>query len=157
MHNTSRINLTKSAVKSNFDFIKALLKPGVKLSAVVKGNAYGHGIEEYIPLAESCGFEHFSVFSANEAYRVKNASKKNSPILIMGDIHPEDLEWVIENEVDFFVFEIARVEQAAKIAKKAFAEERAVMDVAREMTDLSDEELKNALDPMKMTKGGFMD
>ena len=48
-------------------------------------------------------------------------------------------------------------DKAAKIAKKAFAEERAVMDVAKEMTDLSDEELKNALDPMKMTKGGFMD
>jgi fumarate hydratase, class II len=44
---------------------------------------------------------------------------------------------------------------AAKIAKKAFAEDRAVMDVAREMTDLSDEELEKALNPMNMTKGGF--
>jgi len=118
MHNTSRINLRKSAVKSNFDFIKSLLKSEVQLSAVVKGNAYGHGIEEYIPLAESCGYNHFSVFSAREAYRVKNASQNNSPIMIMGDIHPEDLEWVIENDVDFFVFEIARVEQAAKIARQ---------------------------------------
>lgn len=48
-------------------------------------------------------------------------------------------------------------DKAAKIAKKAFAENRAVMDVAREMTDLSDEELRNALDPLTMTKGGFMD
>lgn len=46
-------------------------------------------------------------------------------------------------------------DKAAKIAKKAFAEDRAVMEVAREMTDLSDEELKNALDPINMTKGGF--
>lgn len=44
---------------------------------------------------------------------------------------------------------------AAKIAKKAFAENRPLKDVAREMTDLSDEELDQALDPMKMTKGGF--
>ena len=44
---------------------------------------------------------------------------------------------------------------AAKIAKKAFAEDRAVFDVAKEMTDLSDEELNKALDPMNMTKGGF--
>lgn len=48
-------------------------------------------------------------------------------------------------------------DKAAKIAKKAFAENRAVMDVAREMTDLSDEELEKALDPMSMTKGGFVD
>lgn len=44
---------------------------------------------------------------------------------------------------------------AAKIAKKAFAESRPLKEVAREMTDLSDEELDNALDPIKMTKGGF--
>lgn len=44
---------------------------------------------------------------------------------------------------------------AAKIAKKAYAENRAVLDVAKEMTDLSDEELESALNPMNMTKGGF--
>ncbi|RNC79395.1 MAG: class II fumarate hydratase [Balneola sp.] len=44
---------------------------------------------------------------------------------------------------------------AAKIAKKAFAEGRPLKEVAKEMTELSDEELDQALDPMKMTKGGF--
>lgn len=44
---------------------------------------------------------------------------------------------------------------AAKIAKKAYAENRALKDVAKEMTDLSGEELEKALDPIKMTKGGF--
>lgn len=46
-------------------------------------------------------------------------------------------------------------DKAAKIAKTAFAENRAVLDVAREMTDLSEEELNKALDPINMTKGGF--
>jgi len=46
-------------------------------------------------------------------------------------------------------------DKAAKIAKKAYAEGRALKDVAKEMTDLTDEELDNALDPIKMTKGGF--
>lgn len=44
---------------------------------------------------------------------------------------------------------------AAKIAKKSYAENRPLKEVAKEMTDLSDEELDNALDPIKMTKGGF--
>jgi len=48
-------------------------------------------------------------------------------------------------------------DKAAKIAKKAYAENRAVMDVAKEMTDLSEEELSKALDPMNMTQGGFME
>lgn len=46
-------------------------------------------------------------------------------------------------------------DKAAKIAKTAFTEDRAVLDVAREMTNLSDEELKKALNPINMTKGGF--
>ncbi len=46
---------------------------------------------------------------------------------------------------------------AAKIAKKAFKEKRPVKEVAREMTDLSDKELDELLDPIKMTKGGFME
>jgi fumarate hydratase class II len=47
-------------------------------------------------------------------------------------------------------------DMAAKIAKKAYSEGRPIKDVAREMTDLSDEELDSALDPIKMTKGGFV-
>ena len=46
---------------------------------------------------------------------------------------------------------------AAKIAKKSYAENRALLDVALELTDLSEQELKEALDPMKMTRGGFTD
>jgi len=48
-------------------------------------------------------------------------------------------------------------DKAAEIAKKAFKESRPVKEVAREMTDLSDGELDKALDPIKMTKGGFME
>lgn len=46
---------------------------------------------------------------------------------------------------------------AAQIAKKSFAENRALKEVAKEMTDLSDAELDKALDPIKMTKGGITD
>lgn len=45
-------------------------------------------------------------------------------------------------------------ELGAKIAKKAFAENRALKEVAKEMTDLSQKELDEALDPIKLTKGG---
>ncbi len=46
---------------------------------------------------------------------------------------------------------------AAKIAKTAFSENRPLKEVAIEMTDLSEEQLDRLLDPIKMTKGGFVD
>ncbi len=44
-------------------------------------------------------------------------------------------------------------EQGAKIAKQAYAEGRAVLDVAAEQTSLSREELQKLLDPRELTKG----
>ncbi|MCK5335764.1 MAG: aspartate ammonia-lyase, partial [Gammaproteobacteria bacterium] len=46
-------------------------------------------------------------------------------------------------------------ELGAKIAKAAYADNRAVIDVAEEMTDLSRAELEKILDPMQLTKGGI--
>jgi fumarate hydratase class II len=47
-------------------------------------------------------------------------------------------------------------EKAAEISKEAFRSGRAIRDVAREMCDLSDEEIDATLDLMKMTKGGII-
>ena len=46
-------------------------------------------------------------------------------------------------------------EKGAAIAKKAYAEKRPVKEVAKEMTDLSDEELERLLDPAALTEGGI--
>jgi fumarate hydratase class II len=46
-------------------------------------------------------------------------------------------------------------ELGAAIAKKAYAEARAVKDVAMEMTELTDEELDRLLDPAALTEGGI--
>lgn len=46
-------------------------------------------------------------------------------------------------------------EKGAAIAKKAYAEQRAVIDVALDETDLSREQLEQLLDPLKLTQGGI--
>jgi fumarate hydratase class II len=46
-------------------------------------------------------------------------------------------------------------ELGAAIAKKAYAEGRPLKDVAKEMTDLTDEELDRLLDPAALTEGGI--
>ncbi|SHF73994.1 aspartate ammonia-lyase [Vibrio gazogenes] len=45
--------------------------------------------------------------------------------------------------------------KAAKIAKQAYQQQRAIIDVAAEETDLSKEELEKLLDPQKLTQGGI--
>ena len=45
--------------------------------------------------------------------------------------------------------------KAAEIAKKAYKEKRDVIDVAKEMTDIPEKELRKILDPVALTKGGM--
>ena len=44
---------------------------------------------------------------------------------------------------------------AAYIAKKAYKDDRSIIDVAAEETDLSVSKLKKLLDPTKLSKGGI--
>jgi fumarate hydratase class II len=46
-------------------------------------------------------------------------------------------------------------EKGAEIAKKAYKEGRAVKEVAKEMTNLTDDELTRLLDPQRLTRGGI--
>src|SRR5690606_11897007 len=52
-----------------------------------------------------------------EAFRVLNASKKKSKIVIMGMLENSSLPWIIKNNISFYVFEFDRLLAAIKEAK----------------------------------------
>lgn len=115
----SYIELSRSALVDNFKFLKSRTKNGVRISSVIKGNAYGHGISAFIPLAESCGIKHFSVFSADEAEGVlKFRSNPDTDVMIMGMIRDDELSWAIENGIEFYLFEMGRLDRAIEAARE---------------------------------------
>ena len=122
MSRTSVIRLSKAALENNYAFLRKHLG-GVKISSVVKGNAYGHSIRTFVPMAEECGMDHFSVFSADEAREVRAVSTQESDVMIMGHMEDQDIDWAVENDVSFFVFDMGRVRKAVlaseRIGKKA--------------------------------------
>ena len=118
MFSTSSINLSHSALKNNLDFIKSQLKRNVRLCSVVKGNAYGHGIKEFTFMAMKEGVNYFGVYSADEAYVLRNNSDAEMDIFVMGAIDDEALEWAIQNDIEFSVFDFIRLEKILKTAKK---------------------------------------
>jgi len=118
MNDTSVIEISKSALENNLNFLKKHIKKGVIISSVIKGNAYGHSIENFVPLAETCGINHFSVFNAFEAYRAFSSIKKKSTIMIMGMIENDELEWAIKHEIEFYVFDFDRLNHALATSKR---------------------------------------
>ncbi|GAB4248501.1 MAG: alanine racemase [Ekhidna sp.] len=124
MNSPSYIELKRDAYAKNLAFLRSLVGPDVRISSVVKGNAYGHGMDSFVPLAEEFGVDHFSVHSVDEAREVAAARKNaSSEIMIMGYISNEEIPWAIENDISFFVFEFDRVRAAIahadKLGKKA--------------------------------------
>jgi len=113
----SIIELSQSALQNNITFLKKQFE-NTRISSVVKANAYGHGFEPYLKMAVACGIDHFSVFSSDEAKKVKSIIKEPVEIMILGWINDEDLEWVISNQIDFFVFNHERVDKFLEISKR---------------------------------------
>jgi alanine racemase len=114
---TSYIELSQSALEENYKFLKSVVGEQTLISTVIKGNAYGHGIVDLVPMAIKAGQRHFSVFSADEA-RLCREVAPNAEIMIMGMLDNEELEWAITNNIQFYIFEVNRLEEALKIAKK---------------------------------------
>lgn len=116
---TSTIEISKTAYQNNLTFIRSLIGESCIFSSVIKGNAYGHGIETFAPMAEEIGVNHFSVFSTYEASRLKKVSNGDSTIMIMGVVDStNELEWAINLNIEFFVFDLDRLQHAVKIAKQ---------------------------------------
>lgn len=119
MYNTSYIELSESALQANLDFIRSNKAQNCTLSHVVKGNAYGHGIHKFVPLLFKNGARHFSVFDAGEAYEVLKALPgKDFTVMVMGMIENQQVEWAVEQGVEFYVFDLSRLQQSIKSARK---------------------------------------
>lgn len=118
MFHTSCIEINEAAFRQNIAYLRQKTGPDTRFSSVIKGNAYGHGIETILPMAEACGVDHFSVFSADEALRANEVRSPSSDIMIMGMIDDYELEWAIESGISFYVFEMERLEAAVRAAKK---------------------------------------
>jgi len=118
MFSTSYIEISKSALEHNIRYLKDKIGEKAVFSSVIKGNAYGHGIEHFLPLVEKCGVSHFSVFDADEARRAEEYKSPDSELMIMGSIDHEEVEWAVEHDVSFFVFQMDRLKSAAKAANK---------------------------------------
>lgn len=118
MNQTSYIELSKSAYLHNVKYLRNIFGKNVRFTSVVKGNAYGHGVENIVPLAESVKVNHFAVFSACEALEVFKVARPESDIMIMGYLNDIQLEWAIEHGVEFYIFDIDRLQKAIDLAKK---------------------------------------
>ena len=90
------VNIEK--IRNNIKKLKSIAKN--KFCAVVKANAYGHGIEICKNIVDLV--DYFAVATKGEAFQL-NEFKLNKPILLLGKVSQKDFATLIENEISLTV------------------------------------------------------
>ena len=97
----AEINL--DAVNNNIQQIKSIIRPGVKLCAVVKADCYGHGYAYTTAEMAAAGADWFAVSNLAEALQLRRVGIA-APILILGYTPPDKAAELVYNDISQAVF-----------------------------------------------------
>lgn len=92
------IELDLDNLDNNIEEIKKYLKPKSKIMAVIKANAYGHGMTIIAKHLEEIGISNFAVATVEEAIELREENIKGN-ILILGYTDFKNLHYVKEYDL----------------------------------------------------------
>lgn len=123
-----RADIDLDAVLYNFENMKANIRPGCKITAVIKADGYGHGSVQIAELMEPYDYMWgFAVAAADEAFRLRRAGIRK-PIMLLGYTFDEFYEDLIRENVRICVFDY---DTAVKVSDAAFtAKKKAIIHIA---------------------------
>ena len=81
-HALTEIQISRSALAQNVRAFRRVIGSRVLLMAVVKSNAYGHGVGECAPVFAKAGADWFGVASLSEARELQNIVKKKKILVL---------------------------------------------------------------------------
>ena len=106
-----------SAIGNNFNTVRQKVGDEVKVMAVVKANAYGHGVDLVAPYLAERGADFFGVSCLQEAMELRELGL-TQPILILGYTPANHFPRVLEENISQTVFSM---EDAIALSKAAVA------------------------------------
>lgn len=111
------VEISNSAIQNNILVFKSSLKQKVTLMAVIKSNAYGHGLLEVAHIARQAGVKWFGVDSVDEGLALRKAGFKEH-ILVMGYTRPALVETLIKNRLDFVAYDLHVLQAIRQLAER---------------------------------------
>lgn len=103
LKNTLRtwIEVDKKAIYHNIAEFRKIIKPDVKLMAIVKSNAYGHGLVDFAQTVEN-KVDWFGVDSITEGLKLRQKGMKK-PVFVLGYTLPARVEDATQNDISLSV------------------------------------------------------
>ena len=102
------------AIKANFDALKALLPPQVKVLSIVKADAYGHGAVAVARTLET-RTDFFAVSAVDEGVELRSAGIQK-PILILSYTSPQEYDSLLEHDIRATLYQVDEAKQLSALA-----------------------------------------
>ena len=117
------VEIDLAALERNLKLIRASLPPEIKYVAVVKADAYGHGLHHVAARLMHAGADLFAVANVAEALALRELSG-DWPILLLSPVLPEEDRYLAEHDLAATVSsaeEVVRFDNAGRAAGKTIA------------------------------------
>ena len=109
------VEIDLSALRRNLQLIRRDLPPRVRLLAVVKDEAYGHGALDVAKIALEEGAACLGVSTLEEAMTLRDAGIQ-APLLLLGERQESELPWCVAYDLTVCVNEETIVHKLARVA-----------------------------------------
>ncbi|RLB04423.1 MAG: alanine racemase [Deltaproteobacteria bacterium] len=117
----TRAEIDLGALAHNYHQLRNSIPPSVKLLAVVKADAYGHGSVPISRKLEELGVDLLGVATVKEGVEVRRGGVRK-PVLILSGIYREEVEDVLSYQLTPMIYRLEIAEalsaEAAKLGKK---------------------------------------
>jgi alanine racemase len=108
------IEINKAAAENNYKIFRKLIGKNCLLMAVVKSNAYGHGLVDFSQLMQKMGADWLAVDSIVEASALRKAGIRKN-ILVLGYTLPEKFNEAAKNNISLTISSPAHLEPIKRL------------------------------------------
>lgn len=112
------IELDLARWRRNYQLIQQALPAGLRMLAVVKDEAYGHGLLPAARVATECGVPFLAVSTVEEAVKLRDGGVR-APILLLGERQESELPWCIAHNLTCCVSEPHGITKLSQLAARA--------------------------------------
>ncbi|MCD4786188.1 MAG: alanine racemase [Candidatus Eremiobacteraeota bacterium] len=110
------IEVDLDAIRDNFLTVRSIVGRDTKICAVVKADAYGHGVCEVAKTLAGMGADYFAVAILDEAIELRKMGI-DKPILVLGPLMPGQASYVMRYNI---TQTICSLEMAEELSREAF-------------------------------------
>jgi len=116
-HRPSVAEISLDAVKNNIAAIQGKVEKKSRVMAVVKADAYGHGMKQVARAALDAGAAWLGIATVDEAIALRDGGF-SEPVMILGPTFPSDAEVLVYRDISVGVGSLEVLKALSKAAKK---------------------------------------